>query len=73
MFLTISLSLDPLKGRNPVTMTNKIQPQAQISHEGATALGLFLRASGGRYFKEPGLSVSVWTPAYAPAIPKSII
>ena len=53
----------PLNGNKPVTMTNKIQPQAHMSHDGATALSSFLIASGGRYFNDPGLSVSVCTPA----------
>jgi len=48
-------------------------PIAQMSHQGPTALSNFLKASGGKYFKEPGLSLSVCTPAWTPAIPKSII
>ena len=48
-------------------------PIAQTSHEGPTAFTSFLNASGGRYNKDPGLSVSVKTPSYTPAIPKSTI
>jgi len=31
------------------------------------------KTSGGKYSSVPGSSTSVWTPAYTPAIPKSII
>ena len=58
----ISLYVLPLKGSFPQTKANNIIPIPQISHDGATTSFQFKRTSGGIYFSDPGLSVSVWTP-----------
>jgi len=48
--------LSPLNGNSPQTITYKITPIAQTSQLGPTAPSKCLIASGGRYFKDPGLS-----------------
>lgn len=69
-FSAISCLVFPLKGGNPLTIQNKIQPIAQISRQGCA--GVFVSStSGAIYHIEPASVYSIWTFDYVPAIPKS--